>query len=216
MILERKRMVTVHAIEQPHESDVSPFLDQKQRAWYVVAQKGAPDIVLERCTHYQSREDVAVPLDDEQRRRILAANDQMTSQALRVIGVAYRVVKDLEFHNSGELSEKIEQEMIFVGLLGMIDPARPEVLPALQIARGAGIRTAMITGDYPNTAKAIAQEIGLLQEGHRVMTGRELDEISEEDLKKLQSTRLMCLPGYRRNTKSGSLMPSGPTIMLSL
>jgi len=179
---ERKRMVTVHAIKQPEAEDVSPFLDQKQQAWYVVAQKGAPDVVLERCTHYQSRDDVAIPLNDEQRSRILAANDRMTSQALRVLGVAYRVVKDLEYHQNGDLSEEIEEELIFVGLLGMIDPARPEVLPALQTAREAGIRTAMITGDYPNTAKAIAQEIGLLQTGHQVITGKELDELSDEEL----------------------------------
>ncbi len=180
---ERKRMVTVHAINQPEAGDVSPFLDQKQQAWYVVAQKGAPDVVLESCTHYQGRDDVAVPLNDEQRRRILAANDRMTSQALRVLGVAYRVVKELDYSQNGDLSEEIEEELIFVGLLGMIDPARPEVLPALQIAREAGIRTAMITGDYPNTAKAIAQEIGLLQAGHRVITGKELDELSDEELK---------------------------------
>jgi Ca2+-transporting ATPase len=180
---ERKRMVTIHAIEQPEASDVSPFYDQKQKAWYVVAQKGAPDIVLERCTHYQSREDNAIPLDDEQRRRILAANDRMTDQALRVLGVAYRVVENLEYLQDGNLNHEIEQELIFVGLLGMIDPARPEVLPALQIARQAGIRTAMITGDYPNTAKAIALEIGLLQEGHNVLTGKELDELSKDQLK---------------------------------
>jgi Ca2+-transporting ATPase len=180
---ERKRMVTVHAISQPEAGDVSPFLDQKQQAWYVVAQKGAPDVVLESCTHYQNRDDVAVPLSDEQRRRILAANDRMTSQALRVLGVAYRVVKELDYSKNGDLSVEIEEKLIFVGLLGMIDPARPEVLPALQIAREAGIRTAMITGDYPNTAKAIAQEIGLLQAGHRVITGKELDELSDEELK---------------------------------
>jgi Ca2+-transporting ATPase len=180
---ERKRMVTIHAIKSPEASDVSPFYDQKQEAWYVVAEKGAPDVVLERCTHYQSREDKAVALDDEQRRRILAANDRMTSQALRVLGVAYRVVKELEYKNNGDLDQKIEEELIFVGLLGMIDPARPEVMPALEKARAAGIRTAMITGDYPNTAKAIAQEIGLLQEGHQVITGRELDEISDENLR---------------------------------
>lgn len=180
---ERKRMVTIHAIEQPEASDVSPFYDQKQKAWYVVAQKGAPDVVLERCTHYQSRDDNAIPLDDEQRRRILAANDRMTDQALRVLGVAYRVVENLEYLQDGNLNHEIEQELIFVGLLGMIDPARPEVLPALQIARQAGIRTAMITGDYPNTAKAIALEIGLLQEGHNVLTGRELDDLSNEQLK---------------------------------
>ncbi len=182
---ERKRMVTVHAINSPEAGDVSPFYDHKQRAWYVVAQKGAPDVVLERCTHYQNRDDQAVPLDAEQRRRILAANDRMTSQALRVLGVAYRVIKELEYQQNGDLHENIEQELIFVGLLGMIDPARPEVLPALQSARNAGIRTAMITGDYPKTAEAIAREIGLLEEGHRVLTGRELDEIPDNDLVEL-------------------------------
>ncbi len=180
---ERKRMVTIHAIKHPEAGDVSPFYDQKQEAWYVVAQKGAPDIVLERCTHYQSRDDTVVPLDEEQRRRILAANDRMTSQALRVLGVAYRVIKDLDYHSDGDLDDSVEQELIFVGLLGMIDPARPEVLPALATAKKAGIRTAMITGDYPNTARAIAQEIGLLVEGHRVLTGKDLDSISDEDLK---------------------------------
>ena len=180
---ERKRMVTIHAIKSPEAGDVSPFYDQKQQAWYVIAQKGAPDVVLDRCTHYQNRDDRAVPLDDEQRRRILAANDQMTNQALRVLGVAYRVIKDLAYQQNGDLDEDIEQELIFVGLLGMIDPARPEVVPALQTARKAGIRTVMITGDYPNTAKAIAREIGLLVEGHQVLTGRELDEITDQQLK---------------------------------
>jgi len=109
-------MVTIHAIEQPEASDVSPFYDQKQKAWYVVAQKGAPDVVLERCTHYQSREDKAILLDDEQRRRILAANDRMTNQALRVLGVAYRVVEKLEYLQDGNLNHEIEQKLIFVGL----------------------------------------------------------------------------------------------------
>ena len=186
---ERKRMLTVHVIKNPDAEDVSPFYDQKQQAWYVIAQKGAPDVVLERCTHYQNRDDQAVPLDDEQRSRILAANDRMTDKALRVLGVAYRIMEDLQYHQNGELDENIEKGLIFVGLLGMIDPARPEVMPALEIARGAGIRTAMITGDYPNTAKAIAREIGLLQEGHQVITGRELDELTADQLREtVQST----------------------------
>jgi len=182
---ERKRMVTVHAIETPNAQDVSPFYDEREhKAWYVVTQKGAPDVVLDRCTHYQSRDDEAVHLNDEQRRRILAANDRMTSNALRVLGVAYRVVEDLDrFRENGELDHDVEEELIFVGLLGMIDPARPEVMPALNKARHAGIRTAMITGDYPNTAEAIAREIGLMQEGHQVLTGRELDEISDDQLR---------------------------------
>jgi Ca2+-transporting ATPase len=185
---ERKRMLTVHVIKDPDAKDVSPFYDQKQQAWYVIAQKGAPDVVLERCTHYQNRDDQAVPLDDEQRRRILVANDRMTDKALRVLGVAYRVIKELQYHQNGDLNENIEEELIFVGLLGMIDPARPEVMPALETARGAGIRTAMITGDYPNTAKAIAREIGLLQEGHQVITGRELDKLTSDQLRETVKT----------------------------
>ena len=183
---ERKRMVTVHAIEQPNAQDVSPFYDESEKkAWYVVTQKGAPDVVLERCTHYQTRDDEAVPLNGEQRKRILEANDRMTSQALRVLGVAYRVVENLDrFKENGSLKHEVEEELIFVGLLGMIDPPRPEVVPALEKARQAGIRTAMITGDYPNTAEAIAREINLMQEEHQVLTGKDLDKISDEELRK--------------------------------
>ena len=176
-------MVTVHAIEEPKAQDVSPFYSSDRKTWYVVTQKGAPDVVLDRCTHYQSRDDEAVPLNDEQRKRILEANDRMTSAALRVLGVAYRVVEDLDrFREDGSLDHDVEEELIFVGLLGMIDPARPEVVPALNKARSAGIRTAMITGDYPNTAEAIAREIGLMQESHQVLTGKDLDAMDDRQL----------------------------------
>ena len=180
---ERKRMVTIHTVRDPQPDDISPFYDTDQREWYVVAEKGAPDVVLQQCTHYQNREDKAVPLDDEQRRRIMAANDSMTQDALRVLGVAYRVSHDLDSDHDGEfMDDGIEENLIFVGLIGMIDPARPEVTPALATATHAGIRTVMITGDYPNTARAIARDIGLLREGHDVLTGVELDEISDETL----------------------------------
>jgi Ca2+-transporting ATPase len=180
---ERKRMVTVHLVDDPHPEDISPFYDDKQRKSYVITEKGAPDIVLEQCTHYQNRNDEAVPLDDEQRRRILAANDAMTEDALRVLGVAYRVTQDLDDDFDGIFVDDLEKEMIFVGLIGMIDPARPEVPPAIELARNAGIRTVMITGDYPNTARAIASEINLLQEGHQVLTGKDLSKIDDEALK---------------------------------
>ena len=180
---ERKRMVTVHTVKDPRPDDISPFYDVGQREWYIVAEKGAPDVVLQQCTHYQNREDKAVPLDDEQRRRIMAANDSMTQDALRVLGVAYRVAVNLDSDLDGEfMDDGIEEDLIFVGLIGMIDPARPEVPPALAKASQAGIRTVMITGDYPNTAGAIAKDIGLLEEGHGVLTGVELDEISDEIL----------------------------------
>ena len=182
---ERKRMVTVHLVDDPHPEDISPFYDDNQRKSYVITEKGAPDIVLQQCTHYQNRKDETVPLDHEQRRRILAANDAMTADALRVLGVAYRVTRDLDDDFDGVMEDDLEKEMIFVGLIGMIDPARPEVPPALETARHAGIRTMMITGDYPNTARAIANEIGLLQEGHQVLTGHDLDQIDDETLKEV-------------------------------
>ena len=114
------------------------------------------------------------------RERIIAANDAMTKDALRVLGVAYRVVKVLPEEIS---AAELEKDLVFVGLIGMIDPARTEVKPALLTAAKAGIRTIMITGDYPNTARAIAENIGLLRPGHKVMTGAQLDEIDDAGLK---------------------------------
>jgi P-type Ca2+ transporter type 2C len=180
---ERKRMVTVHTVSDPDPDDISPFYDVDKRQWFVVAEKGAPDVVLQQCTHYQDRNDKAVPLDDEQRRRIMLANDSMTQDALRVLGVAYRIARDLDNDHDGEfMDDDLEEDLIFVGLIGMIDPARPEVPPALAIAARAGIRTVMITGDYPNTALAIADDIGLLHEGHAVLTGNDLDELDDAGL----------------------------------
>jgi len=179
---ERKRMVTVHEVVDPRPEDLSPFYNEEKRQHYAITVKGAPNVVLEQCTHYQSRDDEPVPLNDEQRRRILAANDRMTSQALRVLGVAYRETTVLDEDQDGEFFDDLEKDMIFVGLIGMIDPARPEVTPALETARDAGIRTLMITGDYPNTAQAIAKEIGLLQENHKVMIGTDLEKMEDETL----------------------------------
>ena len=180
---DRKRMVTVHTVSDPDPSDISPFYDVNQRQWYIVAEKGAPDVVLQQCTHYQDRNDKAVPLDDEQRRRIMLANDEMTKDALRVLGVAYRVARELDNDHDGDfMDDGLEENLIFVGLIGMIDPARLEVPPALEVAAQAGIRTVMITGDYPNTARAIADDIGLLQAGHDVLTGKDLDELDDAAL----------------------------------
>jgi Ca2+-transporting ATPase len=180
---ERKRMVTVHSVDEPDPEDISPFYDDKVRSWYVVTEKGAPDIVLHHCTHYQDRDDEVVLLDEVQRRRILEANDSMTADALRVLGVAYRVTQLLDDDQDGVMDDDLEKDMIFAGLIGMIDPARPEVAPALEIAQKAGIRTIMVTGDYPNTARAIAAQIGLLQTGHHVLTGHDLDRLDDEALK---------------------------------
>lgn len=177
----RKRMVTVHNIEHPNPEDSSPIYDRSMKEWDVIAVKGAPDVVLRLCTRYQTLDDKDHALDEAMRSKILAANDQMTRGALRVLGLAYRLVEDMP---QGEeiAHEDLERDLTFAGLVGMIDPARPEVRPALEKARGAGIRTVMITGDYPNTARAISESIGLLQEGHKVLTGTDLNAMDDATL----------------------------------
>ncbi|MBN1306172.1 MAG: cation-translocating P-type ATPase [Anaerolineales bacterium] len=178
---ERKRMITVHSIINPNPEDISPFYDDNYKDWDVVVVKGAPDILLDLCTQYRTIDDRPVELDQAARERIQAANDLMTHDALRVLGVACRVERDVPEGNIS--ADDLEQELVFAGLIGMIDPAREEVKTSLNVARKAGIRTIMITGDYPNTAGAIAEAIGLLRPGKKVLTGADLDEISDADLK---------------------------------
>ena len=176
-----KRMVTMHEITWIKDMGVSPFHDESNLHAHVVAVKGAPDMVLELCSHYQTIDDRVLPMDEAMRTRIREANDDMTKDALRVLGFAYRVERTVPEEFSREFAE---QNLVFCGLMGMIDPARPEVKPALEKARGAGIRTVMITGDYPNTARAVAESIGLLNRGHRVHTGADLNAMDEATLVK--------------------------------
>jgi Ca2+-transporting ATPase len=178
-------MITIHNVSEPDANDLSPFRGYKMKDWDVIAMKGAPDVVLELCSHYQTMDDDSKPLDEATRKRILAANDTLTKDALRVLGLAYRAEEDIPDNPENIKAEELEKDLVFVGLVGMIDPARKEVKPALEKAREAGIRTVMITGDYPNTARAIAETIHLLRPGKNVMTGAQLDETSDEDLKKV-------------------------------
>ena len=175
----RKRMVTIHSVENPEDADISPLKGDAKREWHIIAVKGAPDVVLNLCSHIQTMNNGDEKLTDERRKEVLAANDAMTGSALRVLGVAYRMVPVLPDEIN---SEELEKDLTFVGLIGMIDPARTEVKEALNTARDAGIRTIMITGDYPNTARAIAEEIGLLQAGHKVMTGAEINDLTDEEM----------------------------------
>ncbi|MBN1261132.1 MAG: cation-translocating P-type ATPase [Anaerolineae bacterium] len=172
---ERKRMTTIHDLSGAR-ADAEKFgLNGHTLVAFV---KGAPDIVLDHCTHAQSAQGPA-PITDAFRERILNANASMASQALRVLGVAYR---PLEAVPDEPTPEGLENDLVFVGLVGMIDPARPEVVPAIRKARGAGLRTIMVTGDYAATAAAIATEIGVLRPGGRVVSGRELEEMSDAEL----------------------------------
>jgi Ca2+-transporting ATPase len=175
----RKRMVTIHALASPHKEDASPF-DEHQKNGYTVLVKGAPDIVLNLCHYYQRMNDTVVPLTDDDRRNILNANEDMTQKALRVLGHAYQVSEGMP--DTGNI-EALESDLIFTGLVGMIDPPRPEVTSALAKAKNAGIRTIMITGDFPNTASAIARSIGLLSKKHKVLTGPEVGQMSDATLR---------------------------------
>ncbi len=177
---ERKRMITIHKIAAPKAEDISPFYNDTHKDWYAITIKGAPDLVLDLCQHYQRMDDHVAAMDEHQKMLILAANDRMTQDALRVLGMAYRITPDLPDISD---PEKIELDLVFAGLIGMIDPPRPEVPPALSKGLQAGIRTVMITGDYANTARAIAESIGLLRTGHQVLSGPDLNEMDDERLK---------------------------------
>ena len=124
-------------------------------------------------------DDSTAAITETQRMKILRANDLMSQDALRVLGMAYKVV---EHKPENIFTDGLEKDLTFAGLIGLIDPAREEVPPALQTGRKAGIRTVMITGDYPKTARAIAESIGLLRPGKQVLTGPELDQMDDDRL----------------------------------
>ena len=143
--------------------------------------KGAPDEILKRCTHvYENGE--AVALTEDKRGEILGANKAMADKALRVLALGF---KHLESAPAAYEAESCENELCFVGLVGMIDPVRPEVKPAIDECRSAGIRPIMITGDHKDTAVAIAMQLGIIESAEQAITGAELDEISDEDFDSL-------------------------------
>jgi len=180
----RKTMSTLHEVKDA-SPQASPFNDPKAAPGYVLCVKGAPDVVLAACTHTQRLNDEAAPLTPQLRERVAEANATFSSDALRVLAVAYRVLDSKPV----EITPELEHNLTFIGLIGLIDPARPEVKPAIQHAREAGIRTVMITGDFPDTAKAIAQNIGLLRPGGKVLPGAALDKMNDaEILKAVQET----------------------------
>ena len=139
--------------------------------------KGAPDELLKRCTKALVGGEV-VELTDAVRANILAANKAMADKALRVLAAAK---KELSAEPSAYDSETVECDLCFIGLVGMIDPVRPEVKPAIDECRSAGIRPIMITGDHKDTAVAIAMQLGIITDASEAITGAELDEISDEE-----------------------------------
>ncbi|TKB87535.1 MAG: cation-transporting P-type ATPase, partial [Nitrospira sp.] len=141
--------------------------------------KGAPDIVLKRCTHRMTLGGVIEPLNDQQRQALLDINISLARETLRVLAVAERPFTGA----SGELqSDSIEQDLVFLGLCAMKDPLRPEAKEAVRLCREAGIRTVMITGDHKDTAVAIARELGLSDGEGAALSGAEIGKLSDEQL----------------------------------
>jgi P-type Ca2+ transporter type 2C len=173
----RKRMTTVHRLP-PGGLDLPEALASLRSlaSPHVVFTKGAVDGLLGVCGSVWLV-DRAVALDDGWRDRIRTANDQMAANGMRVLGLALRPLDDVP----PVADEGLERELTFVGLVGMIDPPRPEVREAIEVCRGAGIRPIMITGDHPLTARFIAYDLGIARDG-RVKTGADLDRMTSEEL----------------------------------
>jgi Ca2+-transporting ATPase len=166
---ERKMMST--ALEDAEHGDM-----------IAVASKGAPDVLLARC-QYERTGGKERPLTPQRRAEIQDEIDRMAENALRTIGVAYRFLRKDAV--SGVISEDAERELVYLGVVGMIDPPRVEAKEAVQVARKAGVRSIMITGDHPTTAAAIAAELGLVSKGERAVTGTELQKTDDQRLRKL-------------------------------
>lgn len=160
----RKRMTTIHSSDNGQS---------------IVLTKGAPEMVLDLCK-YIDRDGTIEILDDEIKNNILKSMSEMTNSALRVLGLAY---KNYDYQEDAKAGE-IESELIFTGLVGMMDPPRNEAKQAVRDCMNAGIKVKMITGDHQDTAAAIAREIGILTDG-RVINGEELDDLSEEEYLKI-------------------------------
>jgi len=172
---DRKRMTTLHSVDGAHAQTVVSGLGAPPVIAFV---KGAPDVILDLCGH-RTESGRAVDMTGDLRAAILEQNRDMASNALRVLAVAYRPLQEIP---ASMAPETVEKELVFVGLLGMIDPPRSEVVDAIKVANGAGLKSVMVTGDYKDTAEAIARDIGLLTPGGLVLTGPEIEKLSDEEL----------------------------------
>ena len=192
---DRKLMTTIHRRgESPGHASATGFTYPPIVAFV----KGAPDIILDGCSHIQLA-GVPVALTEDRRREVLEQNRDMASNALRVLGVAYRPLAEVP---ESPRADQVERDLIFVGLLGMIDPARPEVVEAVKVARGAGLKSIMVTGDYKDTAEAIAAEIGLRTKNGLVLTGAEIEKLTDQELAaKIEQVDVCCRVSPQHKTR---------------
>lgn len=168
---ERKAMTTVHQVKGDEARHL--FRD----APVISITKGAPDRLIEWASG-EHLPDGATDLSDERRQAWFDYVDQMASEGLRVLGVAYHRHEQ----TPDDIDEQIERDLVLLGLVGILDPARPEAKEAVEKARQAGVRSIMITGDHALTAEAIARDLGILEDGQRAITGAQIDEMSDADL----------------------------------
>ena len=161
---ERKMMTTIHKIGSK----------------YRIITKGAPDVIIQKCNYIYNNGSTSY-MNNSTQNNILNTNEKMANEALRVIAIAYKDVSSLPNNIN---SENIEKDLVFVGLIGMIDPPRAGVKEAIFTAKKAGIKTVMITGDHILTAKAIAKDLGIYSDGDIAITGNELDKLSDREFQK--------------------------------
>lgn len=174
---ERKRMSVICENRLPESTAAKKSLSLFAKAPYHIFMKGSPEGVLARCTHHQQATDIG-ELTDGLRQEINSRSEQLASEGLRVLGLAYKPSQ-----TGAETTEaEAETDLIWLGLVGMMDPPRLEVKDAVTRCQTAGIRTVMITGDHQLTAQAIATELGILQADDRVITGKDIDQMTSEQL----------------------------------
>jgi magnesium-transporting ATPase (P-type) len=187
-VAERRTRRFTRIREIPFTSDRKMMstieVDHEHADQLIVVSKGAPDVLLRRCTRLRDGMNV-IALDDARRRRILADVDKLSDAALRTLAVAYR---PLEPGEARAADETIERGLIFVGTVGIIDPPRMEVAEAIREAHRAGIRIVMITGDHPRTAARIATDLGIAEPGAQTLSGTELEALDDADFAKAVRT----------------------------
>ena len=163
---------------------MSALAHHREGGTLALVTKGAPDVLLERCTGLQLGGEI-VPMDADRRARALADVEELSSQAFRTLGVAYRRYTEADRHEADVLDAEDESTLVYVGVVGILDPPRAEAASAVAEARRAGIRVVMITGDHPLSAARIAGDLGIAEPGERAVTGAELDELDADGLRAL-------------------------------
>ena len=163
---------------------MSALAHHREGGTLALVTKGAPDVLLERCTGLQLGGEI-VPMDADRRARALGDVEELSSQAFRTLGVAYRRYTEADRHEADVLDAEDESTLVYVGVVGILDPPRAEAASAVAEARRAGIRVVMITGDHPLSAARIAGDLGIAEPGERAVTGAELDELDADGLRAL-------------------------------